>query len=208
MMFSTPILGQEVMKFHGVQGFPCSLMLWMNMLVPSLYITSMELRALRVVIIFNEEYRKRFGILMTNKFTRTDADFEDDSSPGDSYSLLLGLTASCSSLKTSLKWAKRLSNLEDNKKNDHNKYTKSGTQLRKGDALGSSTTNTAINSPDGESSMNSSTSWQRSIEIINNPIMNAAHPEHVERFLCFESYNFLCEVLENSKISTTDAVAH
>eukprot|EP00953_Heterococcus_sp_UTEX-ZZ885_P024080 13196-Heterococcus_DN1.PRE.1 len=67
MMFSTPILGQEVMKFHGVQGFPCSLMLWMNMLVPSLYITSMELRALRVVIIFNEEYRKRFGILMTNK---------------------------------------------------------------------------------------------------------------------------------------------
>jgi hypothetical protein len=35
MMFSAPILGQEVMKFHGVQGFPCSLMLWMNMLVPS-----------------------------------------------------------------------------------------------------------------------------------------------------------------------------
>jgi hypothetical protein len=80
--------------------------------------------------------------------------------------------------------------------------------LAVGDALGSSTTNTAINSPDGESSMNSSTSWQRSIEIINNPIMNAAHPQHVERFLCFESYNFLCEVLENSKISTTDAVAH
>ena len=37
------------------------------MLVPSLYITSMELRALRVVIISNEEYRKKFGILMTNK---------------------------------------------------------------------------------------------------------------------------------------------
>eukprot|EP00953_Heterococcus_sp_UTEX-ZZ885_P009110 5403-Heterococcus_DN1.PRE.1 len=192
MMFSTPILGQEVMKFHGVQGFPCSLMLWMNMLVPSLYITSMELRALRVVIIFNEEYRKRFGILMTNKCSH---------SWHRTATMLVGTCHVAPS-------AVRLSNLEDNKKDDHNKYTKSGTQLRKGDALGSSTTNTAINSPDGESSMNSSTSWQRSIEIINNPIMNAAHPEHVERFLCFESYNFLCEVLENSKISTTDAVAH
>jgi uncharacterized membrane protein len=49
------------------RSYEVSLMLWLNMLVPSLYITSMELRALRVVIISNEEYRKKFGILMTNK---------------------------------------------------------------------------------------------------------------------------------------------
>jgi hypothetical protein len=81
-------------------------------------------------------------------------------------------------------------------------------ELSSGNALSSSLTNTISSTPNGENSMNSSASWQSSIEIMSNPIMNAAYSQHVERFLCFESYKFLCEALEYSKMPTTDAVAH
>jgi hypothetical protein len=38
MMYFDHIMGQELLKFQGIQGFSCSLVLRINMLAPSTYI--------------------------------------------------------------------------------------------------------------------------------------------------------------------------
>jgi hypothetical protein len=54
------IVTQEILRAHDIDAFPCSLNLWLTIIVAPMYLSAMELRAVRVVIISNPSYRVKY----------------------------------------------------------------------------------------------------------------------------------------------------
>eukprot|EP00953_Heterococcus_sp_UTEX-ZZ885_P023292 12808-Heterococcus_DN1.PRE.1 len=67
MMLFAAIIVQEILKAHDIAGYPCPVMMWTSIIAAPMYLTALELRALRVVIVSNANYRVKYSKLASSK---------------------------------------------------------------------------------------------------------------------------------------------